>query len=45
MPGWEIPNQVEFGIGGFYNANWGDTIVVELDSNQNDVIRQRVKLE
>ena len=45
MAGWEIPNQVERGYGRVYNANWGNTIVVELDSNQNDILRQKINLE
>ena len=45
LPGWEITNEVEQGYGSVYNANWGNTIVVELDGNVNDVLRQRIDLE
>jgi hypothetical protein len=34
------------GTGRVYNANWGNTIVVELDSNvQNDILRQKFDLK
>ena len=45
LPGWEIPKEVEKGLGKIYNLNWGNTVVVELDSNQNDILRQRVDLK
>ena len=45
LPGWEIPHEVEQGYGTVYNANWGHTIVVELDGNVNDVLTQRIDLE
>jgi hypothetical protein len=45
LPGWEIPHEVEQGYGSIYNANWGHTIVVELDGYVNDVLKQRIDLE
>jgi hypothetical protein len=45
LPGWEIPNQIEQGYGRVYNANWGNTVVIELDSSQNDILRQKVDLK
>ena len=35
---------MEQGYGTVYNANWGHTIVVELDGNVNDVLRQKFDL-
>jgi hypothetical protein len=45
LPGWEIPHEVEQGYGSIYNPNWGNTIVVELDGNVNDVLRQKFDLK
>ena len=45
LPGWEVFPEVEVGYGTVYNNNWGDRIVVELDSNQNDVLKQVFDLE
>ena len=45
LPGWEVFPEVEVGYGRVYNNNWGDRIVVELDSNQNDVLKQVFDLE
>lgn len=28
-----------------YNSRWGKTVVIELDGNQNDFIRQKVDLD
>ena len=44
LPGWEIPREVEQGYGRVYNGNWGNRIVIELDSNQNDILRQKLEL-
>ena len=44
MPGWEIPKEAEIGKGAFYNSGWGNKFVVELDGNQNNVIRQKLIL-
>jgi opacity protein-like surface antigen len=41
---WQIPDDVEIGKGSIYNSNWGNRIVVELDGNHNDVIRQKMNL-
>ena len=32
-------------MGSVYNRRWGDKIVIELDSNQNDILRQVLDLE
>lgn len=45
LPGWEAPKQVEQGLGKIYNNKWGNTVVVELDSNQNDILRQKLDLQ
>ena len=45
LPGWEIPNQIELGYGKVYNENWGNMVVIELDSNQNDILKQKVDLK
>lgn len=39
---WQIADEVEIGKGFIYNSNWGNRIVVELDGNHNDVIRQKI---
>ena len=36
LPGWSS-TQIERGVGNVYNANWGNTMVVELDGNHNDI--------
>ena len=45
LPWWQATKSVEQGKGSVYNGKWGNRIVVELDSNQNDVLRQSVNLE
>jgi len=45
LPGWEVYPEVEVGYGRVYNNKWGNTIVVELDSNQNDILKQEFELE
>ena len=36
---------MERGLGTLYNYDWGNIIVVELDSYHNDVIKQRISLQ
>ena len=45
LPGWQVLRQVQQGYGRIYNNKWGGTVVVELDSNQNDVLRQEFELK
>lgn len=43
LPNWEVI-QTEKGKGSFYNHRWGAKEVIELDSNRNIFIRQRMVL-
>lgn len=43
LPGWETRAEVE--PGSPHNPNWGDTVVVELDCNKKDSLRQKIDLE
>ncbi len=45
LTSWEVVREVEFGHGRFYNQRWGDRAVIEIDSNQNDILRQRLNLK
>lgn len=44
LPGW-ASDEIERGLGNVYNANWGNTVVVELDGNHNDILKQSISLE
>lgn len=45
IPGWKtIGGPVEQGVGTTYNRNWGNKVVLELDSHHNYCIAQNVKL-
>ena len=44
LVGWQVVNQVESGIGEKYNSRWGNRNVIEMDSYQNDILRQNVSL-
>ena len=36
---------MERGLGNLYNYNWGNIVVIELDSFHNDVFKQRIPLQ
>lgn len=44
LPGW-TSNEIERGIGTVYNSNWGNVVVVELDGNQNNAMKQTISLD
>ncbi len=44
LPEW-TSNEVERGVGSIYNSNWGNVVVVELDGNQNNFMKQSLSLD